>query len=88
MPDDLVLEIPKFKEVYTSKYIDEKFYIICKLMALDDNSQLAWGKSWIKKTDSITPNIKAFHKLVAYGNAMRFLFLQIMEGEKIVEDKT
>ncbi len=82
--------IPIFKEVYKLELIktggtEKKLCkTVCELISVEGGEQLSFGLSRVM--DISNYNVRT-GKIVAYGNAMRFLFLKLSNGKINVDDQ-
>ena len=86
------IEIPEFKEVYFKRMMgnpdhpdDLSIKTVCELHSIDTGEVLCFG---ISKVTGLVHYNKVVGKLLAYANAMRFLFIRYLPEDVIVEDHT
>jgi hypothetical protein len=84
-----MIEVPEFKEVYRKEVRSSKNGVkvrtICEIQDARTDEVLAYGISAVYGEQNYDPELG---KLLAYGKAMRYLFLILNHGEKTVEDFT
>ena len=79
-----MIKVPEFREVYRVEVRKNGIIrTICELRCLESGEQLSFGVARVSGPENYN---KSTGKIIAYGNAMRFLFLKLRNGDIFVED--